>query len=214
MLVAVGSFIVLPTATGTSTQRSKGLFVSRKGQTMAGDFFVGNVRVWYDEETGVSLRLFSGDILTKDQYKLIRRHLKWFYKKYTDEQIKNYNDSLYARAERSQEQHEEEYSYHQHYFSKKKTTPGYVYLIKSGEHYKIGRTKNLKTRVKSFETSLPLGATVVHSFETDDTTEAEIELHARFSDKRINGEWFNLVQDDVDYICTIQPKGSNNNGEQ
>lgn len=41
---------------------------------------------------------------------------------------------------------------------------GYVYLIKSGDHYKIGRSDDLERRVKQIKIALPEAATLIHAF--------------------------------------------------
>jgi len=74
---------------------------------------------------------------------------------------------------------------------------GFVYLMKSGRYFKLGRTNAVGRRVYEMAIQLPERVELVHSFETDDPEGIERYWHERFAAKRANGEWFSLTREDV-----------------
>lgn len=74
---------------------------------------------------------------------------------------------------------------------------GYVYLLKSGSFYKVGRSNAVGRRERELAIQLPEKARVVHSIKTDDPVGIESYWHGRFGERRKNGEWFELTAKDV-----------------
>lgn len=78
---------------------------------------------------------------------------------------------------------------------------GEVYLIE-GENgrYKIGFSKNAKSRVEALRLSSCEDHKLVHKFKAKNPYEKEQELHLLFAEKRNHSEWFTLDEKDVKYI--------------
>ena len=84
--------------------------------------------------------------------------------------------------------------------SYRKGITGYIYVIKSGSAYKIGKALSLKKRALRYITETPDEIELVCSALVSDYTRVEQELHTQFADKRQRGEWFLLDLDDVHHI--------------
>lgn len=81
--------------------------------------------------------------------------------------------------------------------SKEQEVIGYVYLMKSGRYYKIGRTNALGRREYDLGIQLPEKITTIHTIKTDDPIGIEAYWHKRFEEKHRNGEWFELSNEDI-----------------
>jgi len=84
---------------------------------------------------------------------------------------------------------------------------GYIYLFESISEYetlyKIGFTKNkntLRQRVKQLQTGNPNKIKMVEFFGSEHGRKLETTLHNIYSIKRLEGEWFNLEEYDVEHF--------------
>jgi hypothetical protein len=75
---------------------------------------------------------------------------------------------------------------------------GYVYLMKSGRFYKIGKSKNVEMRNYNLGLILPEEINILHKIKTDDPDGIENYWHNRFKEKRKGqSEWFALSTSDI-----------------
>ena len=75
---------------------------------------------------------------------------------------------------------------------------GYVYLLRSGRRYKIGKSTDPSRRFREVRLELPDETNQVHTIPTDDPSGIESYWHQRFAEKRIrNTEFFSLTAEDV-----------------
>ena len=89
----------------------------------------------------------------------------------------------------------------------KKKQEGYIYVIKSNKHYKIGRTLSPKQRIKKYITENPNKIEVILCKKVKDYVGAEKELHSIFEYKNHNREWFNLNDEEISLIKSYLEEG-------
>ena len=77
------------------------------------------------------------------------------------------------------------------------TADGFVYLVKAGRYYKIGKSNAPGRRQYELGVQLPEKLNLVHEIRTDDPSGVEKYWHTRFQGKRKNGEWFDLDRNDI-----------------
>ena len=75
---------------------------------------------------------------------------------------------------------------------------GCVYLVKSGQRFKIGRTYALEQRMRTLQFQLPEKPVFIHHIKTEDPAGFEKYWHRRFAAQRRNGEWFELSTEHVE----------------
>lgn len=79
--------------------------------------------------------------------------------------------------------------------------PGYVYFIYSQYGWKIGKTRNVHIRMKTFDVKLPFDFELRYYITTNQKGVLEVKFHRFFKDKRINGEWFDISEKDIIDAC-------------
>jgi len=74
---------------------------------------------------------------------------------------------------------------------------GFVYIAKQQDNiYKIGITKDIEARRKSLKTGNPF-IEIIATKRTHSYYILEKQLHDKFTDKNINGEWFSFTDSEI-----------------
>lgn len=86
----------------------------------------------------------------------------------------------------------------------RKPQPGFIYVLEEpiNRWYKIGRAKNVERRLLGIE--LPFKVNRICSIPTNQMIWAERDLHQHFAAKRLNGEWFHLDAQDVEWLLSLE----------
>jgi hypothetical protein len=98
---------------------------------------------------------------------------------------------------------------------------GFVYIlnIKNTDYYKIGRTSgDINKRIKKIQTGSPRELILISYYKTDISPKIESYLHRIYKHKKfiesdfeyLTGEWFNLLNEDIDSFQELCSKVENN----
>jgi len=137
----------------------------------------------------------SGEIPTPEGWQQIVEHVNAFYAKTNREDIVRHNENLQAEHIAMNERRPAKEPI--------QNKSGWIYIIRAGEHYKIGRAQKPIDRYSQIATLPPWPTEVVHTFEVEDYCLIEKDLHDLFANKRTNGEWFTLTEEDVTWLKTL-----------
>jgi hypothetical protein len=80
----------------------------------------------------------------------------------------------------------------------------FVYFIYNSltHNFKIGKTKSIETRLKQLQTGNEIKLEVTRNIDNNNP-EIEKYLHEYFKDRRLNGEWFNVSIEEIDYVINL-----------
>lgn len=156
-------------------------------------------QIHYDEKSGGVRMDDQGNFLTtREELQEIYDLGMKFFDYYGDETIDEYN----CNRRREVDEHHNRPTKTK---SNKKNYPGWIYLLR-GENglYKIGMTKRTPDqRLAEFSPKLPFDSLLVDTIESQDAVRLELEIHERFADKRVRGEWFALNQEDLNWFIHL-----------
>ena len=77
---------------------------------------------------------------------------------------------------------------------------GYIYVLRAGEAYKIGKSRQIGARIHSHQSSTPHTLILVMQRKVHEYHATETALHKMFADKEIRTEWFRLTPNDLDAV--------------
>lgn len=72
------------------------------------------------------------------------------------------------------------------------------------KYFKVGKTTNLKARKQNLQTGAPFPTQIVHLIDCIDINSAEFWLHNELAAYRTCGEWFEISDEDMVLIKTVQ----------
>jgi hypothetical protein len=81
--------------------------------------------------------------------------------------------------------------------------PGYIYIIKADDRYKIGKARQLGSRLDTHSSSSPYPIELIAQEHVADYSGVEHLLHRLFKDKEVKPEWFHLTQDDLEAALDV-----------
>lgn len=76
----------------------------------------------------------------------------------------------------------------------------YVYIFKCENYYKIGITNNVKRRLHDAQVSTPFKIELIYNHLCKFASQREYDLHWKFRKQNVRGEWFNLTEDNINFI--------------
>ena len=85
--------------------------------------------------------------------------------------------------------------------------PGYVYFLKAGPYYKIGRTSDVLRRFPQINLKMPFEVRLWAVWWADDMVELEQLAHDFYAKYHVNGEWFELPPREAERIREMNPHG-------
>lgn len=146
---------------------------------------------------GAGVPFDRGEILSFEAWTRLRAQIDAFYTRVRDEGralveggrrvdvIRHINDLRLAGLRRVPE-----------------TAPGggYVYFLRGDGYCKIGQTTSLQQRLNTLKIQLPFKVDLFHAIPTATPVSLEQQFHKKFADKRANGEWFKLEEEDFAHI--------------
>ena len=177
---------------------SGGIIMAEMNELSVRDFIISRRQTTLGEEVPIIVDMYRGSLLSRKEMLALIEGCEKYYEGISDDQIIKHNEEK-EKAVYDEWVRRNEETFEKVVPPKRKGKKGYIYVIK--EHftgtYKIGRTTNLKSRSSTFGVILPFDWDFVYVFYGNNHEKIEDMLHDKFSEKRVDGEWFSLSSDDL-----------------
>lgn len=157
------------------------------------EVFSPSLQIGYFPEIGGFVAYYQGEFIERDEFIEMVTEMANEYSGITRKQIESLKQEWLSQRLSIQETTA----------PRPDSRAGYVYLLSGGGYYKIGLSKSVDIRIEQISPKLPFEIELIHQIKADDMVTLENQLHERFADKRVNGEWFMLAQEDIDYIKSL-----------
>lgn len=142
----------------------------------------------------------NGFVRTRESWNDICKRVDLFFSIITDEQIEKYNNDLNDHYENEEKQRHIEYK-QQEKEKKSSKKEGYIYLLHSEVgYYKIGKAVDPWSRGQTIGTEHAYKVNLIYVARCTDRAKVERLLHQTLAEYRMNGEWFNLPPDKVEWL--------------
>lgn len=147
-----------------------------------------NLNIKQDGKQKATPYFSNGKILSKERWIDLRSKIDRFYNNVSIDEIDHFNAEV-AKANKN----------------RALTKVGYIYLLSSDNgKYKIGKTTDVERRLNEHLRIHPLKLNVLHVVKVREYSKCERYLLNHFSNKRLQGEWFDLTKDDISWIRSLR----------
>jgi hypothetical protein len=141
-----------------------------------------------DQET-VLLEMHTGKPLSREEFLQLFARITAWYASHTDQEILDIWQQIDVDRQQPNPVHTPP--------PPARSKTGVVYLLKSGDYYKIGKSQDFPRRRIQLDTQLPEKSILLATIRAPDIQEEEHWWHTHFAEKRLNGEWFALDESDI-----------------
>ncbi len=84
------------------------------------------------------------------------------------------------------------------------STKGFIYVVKSSDgKHKIGRARDVRHRLGTLQTGSHKKLNLILKVKTSNCSALENICHRKFENKKVRGEWFDLADEDLNWIKNL-----------